>query len=307
MSDAQEKIVRKLLESYARHGVINHVDGLNLPTREAVADIGQHLLRLLFPGFFENRVVHSSEIGAITRELLTAACQALLEEVRRSLEFGAQQNYANVPRPSEANSIVDAFLLALADVRGLLMEDVVAAYRGDPAASSVEEVVLAYPCVEAIAIQRAAHVLHGLGVPLLPRMLTEWAHSRTGIDLHPGAKIGGGFFIDHGTGVVVGETCVIGRNVKLYQGVTLGAKSFRRGEDGILIKGIQRHPRIEDDVTIYAGATILGGDTVVGARSVIGGNVWLVESVPPDSVVLMEGGRTIVQSRARPVVDDFQI
>ncbi len=303
----QKEILQKLIDSYSKHGIINHVDGSNLPTREAVASIAEHLLRLLFPGFFENRVIHSSEITSITEEILSFTRLALMEEVRRGLEFGVQHPTFKGSLPEETEKIVDKFLFSLADVRALLVDDVVAAYRGDPAASCVEEVVLAYPCVVAIAIQRSAHILYSLGVPLLPRMLTEWAHSKTGIDLHPGAKIGGGFFIDHGTGVVVGETCVIGRNVKLYQGVTLGAKSFRCGEDGILVKGIQRHPRIEDDVIIYAGATILGGDTVVGARSVIGGNVWLVESVPPDSLVTMEGGRTIIKTRKSNTADDFQI
>lgn len=306
MSSSSREIVETILGSYQRHGVINHVDGLNLPTREGVGVICTELLRLLFPGFFEDSVLHSSEIAEKTATL-TGRVRVMLEtEVRRSLEFGTHQGLSKCAPASKTEEIVEEFFRSLDTVRELLVQDVEAAYRGDPAASCREEVVLSYPCVEALSMQRCAHILYRREVPLLPRMLTEWAHSRTGIDLHPGAKIGGGLFIDHGTGVVVGETCVIGREVKIYQGVTLGAKSFRRNDDGSLVKGLQRHPIIEDEVTIYAGATILGGDTIVGARSVIGGNVWLVESVPPDSIVMMEGGRAVVQNRFRSALD-YQI
>jgi len=170
-------------------------------------------------------------------------------------------------------------------LRRMLAKDVQAAYDGDPAAGCIDEIILSYPAVYAITAYRAAHELHQMGVPLLPRMLTELVHSRTGIDIHPGAQIGESFFIDHGTGVVIGETTIIGNNVKLYQGVTLGALSFPKDEKGRLIRGHKRHPTIEDNVVIYSGATILGGDTVIGERSIIGGNVWLTESVPPGSRV----------------------
>jgi serine O-acetyltransferase len=168
----------------------------------------------------------------------------------------------------------------------LLKTDVEAAYAGDPAARSLEEIVLAYPGLEAVAIQRVAHLLYKEEVPLLPRMMTEWAHSRTGIDIHPGASIGSHFFIDHGTGVVIGETCVIGNRVKLYHGVTLGARSFQKDEEGEIIKGVKRHPRVEDDVVIYPNGIILGGDTVIGSRSTIGANVFLMKSVPPDTLLV---------------------
>ncbi len=185
-----------------------------------------------------------------------------------------------------ARSAVEGFLDAVPEIRRALQEDVLAAYEGDPAARSELEVVLSYPGFRAIATHRIANRLRSLEVPLLPRALSENAHSRTGIDIHPGATIGPGFFIDHGTGVVIGETCVIGRRVKLYQGVTLGALSFARDGNGQLVKGVKRHPDVEDNVVIYAGATILGGETVIGHDSVIGGNVWLVHSVPPHSKVL---------------------
>jgi serine O-acetyltransferase len=162
-----------------------------------------------------------------------------------------------------------------------------AAYEGDPAAKSFEEIILAYPCLEAIAIQRMAHVLYSLSISFIPRMMTEWAHSKTGIDIHPGAQIGSHFFIDHGTGVVIGETCVIGSHVKLYHGVTLGARSFPKDGDGNPIKGIKRHPNVEDEVVIYPGATILGGETVIGARSTIGANAFIMNSIEEDSLVAL--------------------
>ena len=174
---------------------------------------------------------------------------------------------------------------ALPEIRATLQEDIRAAYEGDPAARSTMEIVMSYPGLFAIAVHRLANTLHRAGVPLIPRVMSEHAHTRTGIDIHPGATIGSGFFIDHGTGVVIGETCVIGRRVKLYQGVTLGALSFAKDEDGNLVKGIKRHPDVEDRVIIYAGATILGGSTVIGHDSVIGANVWLIHSVPPNSKV----------------------
>ena len=185
-----------------------------------------------------------------------------------------------------ARAIVEQFLAALPDVRRLVESDVDAAYEGDPAATSRMEVVMSYPGLYAVTVHRMAHVLYALKVPIVPRIMSELAHSRTGIDIHPGAQIGERFFIDHGTGVVIGETTVIGRNVKLYQGVTLGALSFDKDpETGALVKGIKRHPNVEDNVVIYAGATILGGDTTIGHDSEIGGSVWLIESVPPNSRV----------------------
>ena len=185
-----------------------------------------------------------------------------------------------------ARRTVEGFFSRVPEIRKMLREDMRAAYEGDPAARSEVEVILAYPGFYAIVVHRIAHALRALGVPLVPRVMSEEAHSRTGIDIHPGATIGAGFFIDHGTGVVIGETCVIGRRVKLYQGVTLGALSFAKDENGNLVKGIKRHPDVEDNVVIYAGATILGGETRIGHDSVIGGNVWLTHSVPPCSKVL---------------------
>src|SRR6185312_3433156 len=209
-----------------------------------------------------------------------------------------------------ADELLAGFFSELPAVRKMLWKDIDAAYEGDPAAQSYEEIILAYPALEAIAIQRMAHELYLKQLPLIPRIMTEWAHSRTGIDIHPGAKIGSHFFIDHGTGVVVGESCEIGSHVKLYHGVTLGARSFQKDEEGKIKKGGKRHPTVEDDVTIYPNSTVLGGETVIGARSTIGGNVFLVQSVPPDSLVYHEEKQIrVVPKRDRKVSnvrDEFQ-
>jgi serine O-acetyltransferase len=200
------------------------------------------------------------------------------------------------------DGVIVRFLEQLAGIRTLLSEDVEAAFEGDPAAKSFAEIVVSYPSIRAIAVYRIAHELHQLGLPVLPRMMTEYAHDRTGIDIHPGARIGRRFFIDHGTGVVIGETTTIGDNVRLYQGVTLGAKSPR---GGATLRGKKRHPTIEDDVTIYAGATILGGETIIGEGTVIGGNVWLIESVSPFSKVIAEPATHLVRQRRR-LEDDIR-
>jgi serine O-acetyltransferase len=186
----------------------------------------------------------------------------------------------------------------LSPVRELLRADIEAAFEGDPAVLYSEEIILSYPFIEAIAIQRLAHILYLAGTPIIPRMMTEWAHSRTGIDIHPGAKIGSHFFLDHGTGVVIGETCVIGNRVKLYHGVTLGARSFAKDEAGRLVKGGKRHPNVGDNVTIYPNSTILGGETIIGANSTIGANVFLMQSVPPDSLVIYEEKQLVVRNKS---------
>jgi serine O-acetyltransferase len=199
-----------------------------------------------------------------------------------------------------ADELLGDFFSQLPALRKMLWTDIDAAYEGDPAAKSYEEIILAYPALEAITIQRMAHELYLKELPLIPRIMTEWAHSRTGIDIHPGAKIGSHFFIDHGTGVVIGETCEIGSRVKLYHGVTLGARSFQKDERGKIKKGGKRHPTVQDDVTIYPNSTVLGGETVIGARTTIGGNVFLVQSVPADSLVFYEEKQLqIVQKRPR--------
>jgi serine O-acetyltransferase len=280
----QEEIVTSLLESYCEIGGINHLDCTNLPSKRAVADLCEELLQLLFPGFFAEEVVSSKELPIITNERVANIRDRLCVEIRRSLRL---KNPEAKDHSEEANTICCKFLRRIPVVRRLLQTDVEAAYEGDPAAMSFEEIIVAYPSLEAVAIQRLAHILYTEGVPLIPRMMTEWAHGLTGIDIHPGAQIGSHFFIDHGTGVVIGETCVIGSHVKLYHGVTLGARSFAKDEQGHIVKGIKRHPNVEDNVTIYPNATILGGDTTIGTRSTIGANVFVMQSVPADTLMAL--------------------
>ncbi|RME89762.1 MAG: serine acetyltransferase [Verrucomicrobia bacterium] len=305
MQKTLPEITRRLLESYDRIGGINHLDGKNLPSRHAIELIVRDLLRLLFPGFFSDRVLHSSEVGVETATLVDSVAGRLEVEIAKSLEAAPPEGVQPREARRLAREITLDFLAGLPEVRELLQTDVEAAYNGDPAALSPDEVIVAYPCVEAIAVQRTAHLLYLRQVPLIPRMMTEWAHGRTGMDLHPGARIGSHFFIDHGTGTVIGETSIIGNRVKMYQGVGLVARSLSAGQ---ALRGKKRHPTLEDRVTVYAGATIMGGDTVVGAGSTIGASVFLTHSVPPNSLVILEGLQVKVMEKRRPEPPlDFQI
>jgi serine O-acetyltransferase len=257
-----------------------------LPQKREVIAILRGLQEVIYPGYFGDQSLYREYLHGHLGDQLFTLARKLDAEVCRALAAGCGR--AGVDRPAlAAGEVVAAFFERLPEVMDLIAADVEAAYLGDPAATCLEEVVLAYPGVKAVFTYRLAHLLHGLGVPLIPRIMTEFAHNETGVDIHPGAAIGREFFIDHGTGVVIGETTVIGDRVKLYQGVTLGALSFPRDQRGKLVRGTKRHPTLEDDVVVYAGATILGGDTVVGAASVIGGNVWLTTSVPPGSKVTL--------------------
>ena len=277
--------VDELLQTYSETGGINYLDAAaTLPSRLAIESACTELMSLMFPGFRSEALVSSEDLAETTRTRVRNLQARLKKEICRSL--GKIPSDEKTER--RADEILRYFLSKLPEVRKMLWTDIDAAYEGDPAAQSYEEIILAYPALEAIAIQRMAHELYSKELPLIPRIMTEWAHSRTGIDIHPGAKIGSHFFIDHGTGVVIGETCEIGSRVKLYHGVTLGARSFQKNEHGKIKKGGKRHPKVEDDVTIYPNSTVLGGETVIGARSTIGGNVFLVQSVPPDSLVYYE-------------------
>jgi serine O-acetyltransferase len=305
MNETVRRLTEQLLDSYARIGGINHVDGKNLPSKRAIAAITRDLLRLLFPGFFDETLLHAAELPAKTAELLASVAGRLEAEIRKSLEAGALAQAERPALAEQARTITREFLGELPVVRTLLATDVEAAWQGDPAAASPDEVIVAYPCVEAIAVQRLAHRLYLRGVPLIPRIMTEWAHGRTGMDFHPGARIGSHFFVDHGTGTVIGETTEIGSHVRLYQGVGLVARSLSGGQ---ALRGKKRHPTIEDHVTIYAGATIMGGDTVVGAGSTIGANVFLTHSVPPNSLVLSgEAEVKILSKTNRGGTPDYQI
>ena len=263
--------------------------GVNLPGQKAMVAVLKELLSALFPGCLTYEPIDHEDLPVMRTRLRGVAAELIDQiariEAYRVLERTRPEGFDCRRRAREA---VEELFGRLPEIRALLQADVLAAYEGDPAAHSNMEIVMSYPGLLAIATHRVAHVLYEQDVHLLPRVMSEYAHSKTGIDIHPGAKIGQGFFIDHGTGVVIGETCEIGRNVRLYQGVTLGALSFRKDDDGHLVKGIKRHPNVEDDVIIYANATILGGETTIGRGSVIGGNVWLTHSVPPGSKVFYE-------------------
>jgi serine O-acetyltransferase len=299
------KLTNELVASYARVGGINHLDGKNLPSKRAVTAITQDLLRLLFPGFFDEKLIHSSEIKAETAALLDSVLGKLEDEIRKSLEYHPPEGLAKKDITAEAHKLTLEFLGRLPDIREILKTDVEAAFDGDPAAASREEVLVSYPFIEAIAVQRLAHELYVKDIALIPRIMTEWAHARTGMELHPGAKIGSHFFVDHCTGTVVGETAIIGNHVKMYHGVTLGAKSTSGGQQ---LRGKKRHPTIEDRVTIYPGATILGGETVIGAGSTIGGNVFIMDSVAPKSLVIYDGLDMRVLNKAdKKTAMDFQI
>jgi serine O-acetyltransferase len=287
-----ESIKAALLASYETDWGINHLDGVNLPAQDSVNEIARDCMHLFFPGYFEETRLAKKEVPEVVGALLLKTASRLQVEVEKSLKF------AKHPEPAAtARTVAQEALGCLPELRKAIRTDVEAAYQGDPAALSYEEIILAYPCVLAISLQRFAHVLHEKKVPLLPRMITEFAKERTGIDIHPGATIGTHFFIDHGTGVVIGETATIGNHVKLYQGVTLGAKSFELDDHGNPVKGVKRHPDIGDNVTIYAHATILGGDTQIGANSVVGGNVWLLESVPANSIAYFKSDDMIIRPR----------
>ncbi len=264
-----------------------------LPQKREVIAIVRGLQEVIYPGYFGDQVLYRHYLHGHLGDRLYALSRALEQEVRK-----ARRSCCHLPGGAplaapefDPAEVVEAFFRKLPAVMDLIASDVVAAYEGDPAATCIEEVILAYPGVKAVFTYRIAHLLASLGVPLIPRIMTEFAHNETGIDIHPGATIGREFFIDHGTGVVIGETTVIGNRVKLYQGVTLGALSIPRGERGEVLRGVKRHPTLEDDVVVYAGATILGGETVVGRGSVIGGNVWLTTSVPPYSRVTLPRGK----------------
>jgi len=299
MDDPLQPSVERLIASYHQTGGLNHIDGRNLPSKRGIASLCEIFLKLMYPGFHDEEPIRSAELAPITRHRLREFSVHLEQEIEKSVKL----RHPDCP-DCEAQKSTMAIVDALPSIRQALGTDLEAAYEGDPAVLEYDEIILAYPFLEAIAVQRLAHELYSLGVPLVPRIMTEWAHSRTGIDIHPGAEIGSHFFIDHGTGVVIGESCIIGDHVKLYHGVTLGAKSFQRDESGNIVKGGKRHPTVEDYVTIYPNSTVLGGETVVGAHTTVGGNVFLMQSVPAWSLVYYEETQLrIIPKRNAPPLD----
>ena len=287
------EVTRDIVGTYQTLGGINRIGEKNLPSQKVVVEILEELLAVVFPGYHGAPVPRDADLELLVGSRLDTVSQHLAAVIERTLGFCQHLHCeceklwttADVPQDGDrfaaaGRSVAMAYLEQLADIRKMLDKDVAAAFEGDPAAANTEEIIICYPGVQAISIHRLAHPLYQMGVPLLPRIMGEWAHHLSGVDIHPGAEIGEYFFIDHGTGVVIGETTKIGQRVKIYQGVTLGALSFPRNEDGTLVKGGQRHPTIGDDVTIYANATILGGETMIGEGAVIGGGTWITESVP---------------------------
>ena len=284
-----ESLVDEIARTYEGDSGINFIDVSNLPVRDKIWEIIDLCMELLFPGYTGKRTVTKANISFIVIDILYHIYAELSDQIERALKYRCRMDKCDSGDCRRmAEDATQHLLTLLPRIRELLKGDVGAAFDGDPAAKSYEEIVISYPCIIAIATYRIAHELYLRDIPLIPRIMTEWAHSKTGIDINPGAKIGKNFFIDHGTGVVIGETTVIGDNVKIYQGATLGALSFPKDERGEIIKGGRRHPTIEDNVTIYAEATILG-DVVIGKDTVIGGNVWLKESVPPGVTVTTQG------------------
>ena len=309
-----DAIVRSVLDEPR----MKHLDRVQLPSRDVIIECVKKLRQVLFPGYFTHKgTITADNVTFRLGETLAELSDALYDQVRCCLRYAE-----NLPEPASdgdascalcdrrAAEIVGTFFERIPAVRTKLAEDVQAAFDGDPAAHNTDETIFCYPGLLAITVQRLAHEFQNLGVPLLPRIMTEYAHSLTGIDIHPGARLGRRFFIDHGTGVVIGETTEIGDNVKIYQGVTLGALAPGYGQ---LLRGQKRHPTIEDNVTIYAGATILGGDTVIGHDSTIGGNVFITSSVPPNNQVSAEPhklkyrDRSPRKGRRQEFVPDFQI
>jgi len=317
MKDISDRLIKaadRIVSTYDEFGGINRIDGKNLPTLKRVVEVLDDFMQILFPGYYGSRVPARSNVKFFIQSAIDSLYLSCSDIFSRALQ--TECKFSECDRHS-CDDIAEEAALMLIDkipeIRARLKLDVKAGYEGDPAAKNTEEVILCYPFVFAIAVHRLAHEIYKQDIPLIPRMMSEWAHRRTGIDIHPGATIGKRFFIDHGTGVVVGETTEIGNDVKIYQGVTLGALSFPKNPDGSIVKGGKRHPTIQDKVTIYAGATILGGETTIGKGCIVGANTWITSSVPPNTLVTIEEQQSF-RSRPRPehikriaVHTDFQI
>ncbi len=288
LKETLPEITEAIVGTYTECSHTNHLGHRPLPSREAIGEILADLMDILYPGFVRRQNLHLGNVEYHVGDLVDGLHDKLTQQIARALRHDYDQESAPIDFEALAQQKAVELLRRLPELRVVLEQDVQAAFEGDPAAKSYYEIIFCYPGLEAVTVYRIAHELLLLGVPLIPRMMTEYAHSKTGIDIHPGARIGSSFFIDHGTGVVIGETCDIGAHVKLYQGVTLGALSFPRDAQGNIIRGMKRHPTLDDEVVVYANATILGGDTVIGHHAVIGSSVWLTHSVDPYTVVSLD-------------------
>lgn len=296
------ELTDRIVETYTAVGTINHLGHCPLPNYDVVVEIIEDLKEIIYPGYRRREGLHIGNVSYHVGDLIDGLHDKLTVQISRALRHEAGEatdcKEDTVDFEAQGQTTAIQFLETLPEIRRTLALDVQAAFDGDPAVSKPDEIIFCYPGLEAVTVYRLAHVLYGLKVPLIPRMMTEWAHSKTGIDIHPGATIGKHFFIDHGTGVVVGQTCEIGDHVKLYQGVTLGAVSFPTDGEGNLVRGEKRHPTIGDRVVIYANATVLGGRTVIGHDSVIGSSVWLTQSVEPHTTVVLEKPRLKIKADA---------
>ncbi|PKK90236.1 MAG: serine acetyltransferase [Candidatus Wallbacteria bacterium HGW-Wallbacteria-1] len=293
-------IVNTIVASCQKRDCLNHLDAGAIPSRTEIVRILRHLSEIAYPGYHVDGELEEATLPYHIGSLINQCFDDMAHQIEKAYRHECQRNVLEcVNCQLKSLDTTSRFFAELPNLREILREDIEAAFAGDPAAKSLDEIVICYPGVMAITVYRFAHSLNLLGVPLIPRIMTEYAHSVSGVDIHPGAKVGRRFFIDHGTGVVIGETCVIGNDVKIYQGVTLGAKSFPRDSAGNLLRDTKRHPTIEDGVTIYSNAIILGGDVTIGANSTIGGNTWVTESVPPDTVVMVEPPKLTFKTKAR--------
>ena len=306
LKDQLPKLTERIVATYDDLGTMNHLDHCPLPKYKEVIAAVEDLMEVIYPGYRRREGLHRGNIAYYVGDLVDRLHDRLTQQIGRALRHEAVRDglledcadAEDYEALGQAKTLL--FLDRLPEIREILATDVQAAYDGDPACKGADEVIFCYPGLEAVTVHRLAHLLYELQIPFIPRMMAEWAHSRTGIDIHPGARIGPYFFIDHGTGVVVGETCEIGAHVKLYQGVTLGALSFTTDESGNLVRDQKRHPTIEDRVVVYANATILGGETIIGHDSVIGSSVWLTKSVDPNSTVQLEKPKLRVRSDETP-------
>ena len=287
-----EDVISEVAASYRAGRLIDSLSSAQLPNKRQVIEALGHLKAVMYLGYYATGMVEEEKVHYAVSSHLYPAYEIFVEQIRRAASYEGFRNAGVSRDPAWPMQVTMRLFHRIPALRALLSKDVLAAFQGDPAANSVEEVIFSYPSIDAITVHRIAHELYREKVPMLPRIMAEHAHSCSGIDIHPGAQIGESFFIDHGTGVVIGETTVIGKNVKIYQGVTLGALSFPRDEaTGEVVRGHKRHPTIEDEVVIYANATILGGETVIGHHAVIGSSAWLTRSVAPYTTVTIENPR----------------
>jgi serine O-acetyltransferase len=291
-------LVSGVLESYRSDPRGHHIGKKYLPSRDEIVEIIELFLELFYPGYFGRQGLTQENIEYHVGQLVLSLREKLSRQIEQCLCHAAECGLIFEPCAEDARAMAREILTRVPKLRKLIIDDVQAAFDGDPAATNLHEVILAYPGLLAVTVYRVAHELHVIGVPLLPRIMTEWAHSRTGADIHPGAHVGQSFFIDHATGVVVGETTRIGTHVKLYQGVTLGALSHPRDAEGRVIRNAKRHPTVQDDVTVYANATVLGGETVLGKGSVVGGSVFLTRSIPEGSRVALKPPELSVRTQS---------